>query len=206
MKTYKQKLKAGFYILLIAVFFILSSYIIQKNLINLEISKNFGALIYIFITIIAIVIAPISMIPLIPIAANLFGWFLTAIYSIIGWTIGSFIAFFLAQNYGKPLIKKFISLKKIEKLEKYIPQENIFWSVVFLRIVIPVDILSYALGLFSNMKKRSFVLATIIGILPFAFIFSYLGGLPVIYQIFGLILGIFIFLIGVSIAVKKQKR
>jgi len=69
-------------------------------------------------------------------------------------------------------------------LEKKIPKENLFLGIIFLRMVIPVDILSYALGLFSKIKTRDYLLATIIGVSPFAFIFAYLGRMPFYYQIF----------------------
>jgi len=37
-----------------------------------------------------------------------------------------------------------------------------------LRMVLPVDILSYALGLFSNISFIRYMLATIIGVTPFS--------------------------------------
>jgi uncharacterized membrane protein YdjX (TVP38/TMEM64 family) len=40
-------------------------------------------------------------------------------------------------------------------------------------MVIPVDILSYVVGLLTNMSLWKYTLATIIGITPFSFIFSY---------------------------------
>lgn len=161
-------------------------------------TNNFlGMIIYVIISIIAIVIAPVSALPLMPVASNLWNPPIAAILSIIGWTIGSLIAFIISRKYGINLIKRFIPLNKIYKLEKIIPKENIFWSVVFLRITIPVDILSYALGLFSKMKTREYLLATIIGITPFAFIFAYLGKMPFQYQILALILALITILIGI---------
>ena len=46
---------------------------------------------------------------------------------------------------------------------------------MLLRILIPVDILSYALGLISAMPLSHYILATAIGITPFSFIWSYAG-------------------------------
>lgn len=195
-----EKLKAFFGISIIVILFILSSYFVKENIDFVEslIGNNLiGILIYILITIVAIVIAPISMMPLIPIASNVFGWFYAGIFNIIGWFIGSVIVFFISRKYGIPLIKKFVSLDKLFKIESKIPKENLFFSVVVLRMIIPVDILSYALGLFSNIKFRTYALATFIGIIPFSFVFSYLGILPIWYQVLGFIgIGIVVFLIG----------
>ncbi|MBT4165463.1 VTT domain-containing protein [archaeon] len=195
-----QKIKNILEISVVIIFFILFSYIIQTNLnlIKSLMTNNFlGMIIYVIISIIAIVIAPVSALPLMPVASNLWNPPIAAILSIIGWTIGSLIAFIISRKYGINLIKRFIPLNKIYKLEKIIPKENIFWSVVFLRITIPVDILSYALGLFSKMKTREYLLATIIGITPFAFIFAYLGKMPFQYQILALILALITILIGI---------
>ena len=56
--------------------------------------------------------------------------------------------------------------------------------------MIPVDLLSYALGIFGVLDWRNYTLATIIGIVPFAFIFAYLGTLPVSYQLFSIPVGV----------------
>jgi len=162
------------------------SYFVQTNLEQIESMigpGSYGMIIYVFITIIDIVIAPISTFPLISLASNLWGVFPAALLSIIGWSVGAYIAFFLARRYGVRIVRKFISIEKVHEIEKKIPDENIFWSIVFLRVVLPVDILSYALGLFSKIKTRDYVLATFIGTIPFAFIFAYLGVLPFILQV-----------------------
>lgn len=201
-----DRLKSFIELLIIIILFVFFSYLVQKNLDSIKniIGNQFGMLFYILITIIAIVIAPISTMPLLPIASNLWGVFSAAILSIIGWTVGAYIAFIIARTYGIPIVKQFIPIEKINKLEKMVPRENIFWSVVFLRMVIPVDILSYALGLFSKMKTKNYVLATLIGVSPFAFIFAYLGKLPFYYQILAILIAIIILIIGFT--VKKRRR
>ncbi|MFQ5531808.1 MAG: TVP38/TMEM64 family protein, partial [Candidatus Nanoarchaeia archaeon] len=183
----KKELTAVFEIILIIIAFIVLSWLIQTNLDFFEKyigSSVYGMFVYFIITIIAIVIAPVSMLPLITIATNLWGIIPTVILNVTGWTIGSLIAFLLARKYGVPIVKRLISLDKIYAIEKKIPQENLFWSVVFFRMVIPADILSYALGLFSKMKTSHYTLATLIGVTPFAFVFAYLGIFPWYYQSF----------------------
>lgn len=202
-----EKIKSFIGLLIILALFILSSYFVRENIDfikNLVGNDFIGILIYILITITAIVIAPISMMPLIPVASNLWGWFYAGIIHIIGWGIGSFIVFFISRRYGVPLIKKFVSLKKINKFESKIPKENLFIDIVLLRMILPVDILSYALGLFSKVKFKIYALATIIGIIPFAFVFSFLGTVPIYYQILGF------FVVGLVIVLihefKKKKK
>jgi uncharacterized membrane protein YdjX (TVP38/TMEM64 family) len=176
----------------IILLFILISYILQTNpqLIENYLNKGIiGILLYIFITTFATVIAPISAVPLLPVAVFLWGWIFAAILSIIGWTLGSIIAFLLARKFGLPIVKKFVPIKKISEYENYVPKEKIFISIIIIRIFLPVDILSYILGLFSKIKLSTYILATIIGITPFAFLLAYIGKLPIQYQITSLLLG-----------------
>ena len=169
-------------VLFVFLSFITTSY---ENEINVLAERGgvFGMSAYVFVTVIAVVVAPISTIPLIPAASGLWGWFIAATLSIIGWTIGAQIAFQLARSFGKPLIEKLISIERLTRFEKRLSKEHMFWTIVFLRIVIPVDILSYAVGLFSNMKGSIYFFATLIGITPFAFVIAYAGTLTVWLQL-----------------------
>lgn len=194
MKNIKNKIKAFVPIAIIIALFIVSAFYSQKygEEVGAFVERGgaFGMIAYVIIAIIATVAAPVSAAPLIPIAAGAWGVALTAILSIFGWTIGSLIAFAIGRRYGLPLAQKFISGQKLEKLRKHIPHEKMFWSVVLLRIMIPVDLLSYALGVFGVLNWEKYTLATVIGIVPFAFIFAYLGTLPVSYQLFSIPAGV----------------
>lgn len=205
----KEKIKSLAEIFLIIAFFIISSYIIQKNIETIGSLLNigfFGLVFYVIIVVIAIVIAPVSAIPLIPLASQLWGWVASALLNITGWVIGATIAFVLARKYGTPLVSKFIKLEKIKKIEQFIPQKNVFWSLVFLRMIIPVDILSYALGLFSQISLRKYFLATLIGVTPFAFVFAYVGFISFRLQIIALAIALLIVFLGFLVAYYRKKK
>ena len=196
-------------ILLIAILFLFVSYFANQYNFAIreavEKSGIFGILMYLVISIIAIVFAPISMIPLIPLASGIWGWFWAGVLSIIGWAIGSQIAFWLARRFGHPFVEKYIGSEKLKKIEKWIPSKNMFFSVIFLRMAIPVDILSYALGLFTEMSYLSYFIATVIGIAPFAFVYAYAGTFPINYQLLGIFGFLIIFIFG-SIVVHLRKK
>ncbi len=207
MKFPSPTKKESLIIILIALIFIISSYLVQSNGLLIENyleNKPLALPIYLLITILAIVLAPVSIIPLMPIATMLWGPFHAGLISLIGLTIGSIIAFMVARKYGRPLLIKFLDIKKMQKIENYIPKENVFWTIILLRITIPADILSYALGLFSKISLTRYTLATLIGIIPFAFIYSYLGTIPAFYQTLALIISLLVILIGIKI--KKHQN
>lgn len=141
-----------------------------------------GMVSYVAITMISDVIGPITAVPLIPIAVTFWGSIATAVLSITGWTIGAMIVFWLTRRFGKPLVAKIMNIERVEEVGRAIPEKKFFWIVVFFRMIFPVDILSYALGLFTNMHWLPYLVSTMIGIAPFAFVLSYGVTLPIQYQ------------------------
>jgi len=132
-----------------------------------------GILWYIGLLIASVVVSPVSTGFLLPVAANSWGPFLAAIFSIIGWGSGAIIAFVIARKYGERLVGHFGPVKKMRAVEAAIPRKNVFLYVVLLRVAFPVELLSYALGIFSSMKFWPYFFSTLIGITPFSFLFSY---------------------------------
>jgi uncharacterized membrane protein YdjX (TVP38/TMEM64 family) len=185
--------------ILVILLFILSSFFSQQYsgyLVNfIGENKTGGILIYIASIVIAIVLAPLTILPLIPIAVEIWGILWTSIFSIIGLIIGSAIAFWIARKFGTVLVKKFVSLDNIAEISKKIPNRNLFWYLIFLRIIIPVDILSYALGLFTKISWKLFLSTTIIGVIPMIFVFAYFGTIPMKYQLLALITGIILLIL-----------
>lgn len=194
----RQKEVVG--VLILIVLFVVVGYLTQiyeTELTTIVGEGGFWAVLaYISITIIAVVVAPISTFPLLPVAVTLWGSTLAAIYSILGWTVGAMIAFILARRFGRPLIVRFSSIQKIDRFSRRLPRQNLFFSVIVLRMLIPVDILSYALGLLTPMSFWSYALATLIGVSPFAFIFAYATDLSLTFQIAAGLLAVLAIIIG----------
>jgi len=203
-----SKIKSLIEILIIISVFIFLTYLVQSNIAFFEnlIGKTFlGILTYILIIVIAIVVAPISSIPLIPLVSAVWGWKLAGLITIVGWTLGSIVAFLLARRYGVRIVRGLIPLEKIYYIENKIPEENLFLAVIFLRMIIPVDILSYVLGLFSKIKFLPYVIATVVGIIPAVFILIYIGTIDFIVQLFILLVVGIIVLSGWIVKEKMSK-
>jgi uncharacterized membrane protein YdjX (TVP38/TMEM64 family) len=208
LKNKKEIIRISISVIIIAILFILATYFFTQYQTQLEntIGKYpiLGMIIYILIFILSIVFAPISAVPIIPLGTSLWGILVTTILSVIGWTIGAMIAFYIARKYGKPYVSKIISLEKLAKIEKLIPHKNIFLTIFFLRTIMPFDGLSYALGLISRINTKTFFWATFLGLIPFCFVISYLGTLPIIYLITGLTLAGLFLIVGI-LKVKKNQ-
>jgi uncharacterized membrane protein YdjX (TVP38/TMEM64 family) len=148
-----------------------------------------GVFLYIALNILDAMIAPGATLPLIPIAAKAWGHVPAALVTTVGWTVGSLLAFLIARRWGASAVKKITSYERVRRLKKYIP-DNLFWSVLLMRAVMPMDVISYVLGLFTDMSWQSYLGATALGLLPSALLLAYLGKLPNAYQIFTICLGV----------------
>ncbi len=140
-----------------------------------------GGVVYIVLNILDAVLAPGATLPLIPIVAHAWGHVPAALITTVGWTAGSLVAFFIARRWGAPVVRKITSMERVKRLRPYVP--DAFWSVVLLRLIMPMDAISYVLGLFSDMSWRIYALATALGVTPSAFILAYIGRTPFAYDV-----------------------
>jgi uncharacterized membrane protein YdjX (TVP38/TMEM64 family) len=141
-----------------------------------------GVLLYVILNLLDAVIAPGATLPLIPVAARAWGRVPAALITTAGWTLGSLVAFLIARRCGYPVVKKLTSRERIRQMGKYIP-DDLFWSIVLLRLVMPMDVMSYVLGLLTDISWSRYMLATAMGLTPSAFVLAYLGKLPHAYEI-----------------------
>lgn len=161
---------------------------------------------YVLLTILATVIPPVTSLPLLPMAASVWGAFAAGIITAVGWLTGSIIAFFIARRYGQAVVRKLVSEKTLRNVQGYFPsqEKGTFWFLVLLQVVLPVDVLSYGAGLFTRVPFRTYVGATALGMLPGAMFFSYVGTLSLGWQLVGLALGGLVLVAG-ALIMRKGK-
>ncbi len=146
---------------------------LQLSAANGQLHVAYG--VYVLILILAVVCMPFTVMPLIPVAASIFGPFITGVLSVIGWTLGSMAAFLIARHVGRPVLKRLLPLKKIDELLSTVPKRSRFMFIVLLRLTLPVDIASYALGLTKSLRFIEYSTASFVGVLWSSFSFAYLG-------------------------------
>jgi uncharacterized membrane protein YdjX (TVP38/TMEM64 family) len=135
--------------------------------------RESAGILYLIMMFIASVVAPIGATPLIPVVAPIIGPLATTVYSVVGWTTGAVVAFLIARHGGKPVLARFVNLERVYAYEDMVPQRTQFLAVVLLRILVPVDFISYAIGLLSSISLWRYTLATCIGVIPLSAILSY---------------------------------
>ncbi len=122
----------------------------------------------------AVLIPPIPSLPLDLAAGAVFGPFYGALYAIIGAEIGAIGCFLLARALGRDALTK---LLKVETVFCQMCTDHQLMGMMFFARLIPVfsfDVVSYGAGL-TNISLKAFALATLVGMAPPTFAFTYLG-------------------------------
>jgi uncharacterized membrane protein YdjX (TVP38/TMEM64 family) len=140
-----------------------------------EVHPVLGAGIYVTLLAASVVLLPFSSLPLLPLATRCYGVVPAALLSAAGWWAGSLIAFQVAR-LGRRYLERVTSLDAIDRIADKVPGDLGFGGIVVLRMILPTDVVSFALGLVERLTFRTYAVASLVGILPFAFVWSYAGG------------------------------
>jgi uncharacterized membrane protein YdjX (TVP38/TMEM64 family) len=99
------------------------------------------------------------------------GWIVGALGSVVA----AFIGFYISRKGGRSVALRFVGERGIEFADKWFDRWGL-WAVLLGRVApfIPFDVISYSAGL-TQMKIISFIIPTIIGTLPRAFFYAFLG-------------------------------
>lgn len=128
----------------------------------------------------AAVVMPIATnLPLVPAAVQLWGPWGTAAALLGGWVLGSWLAFVLGRLVRLGWLTRAPGLPQVTDIDRWIHPRHRLASLVWLRISFPLDVLSFALGLFSARTTLwQLLLSTALGGAPFALLFAFAPRLP----------------------------
>lgn len=152
--NHHKKLVLGFLIVILfiviftAIYFFSRGFSYKELKELIEMQGIMGYVIYVIFLILTTVIAPLTSVPLLPIALFAYGYKNAVILTFIGNSIGSFTNFLIARKFGRPIIKKLVGMKGIEKIDEFAKEAG--WKTfLIMRILanISSDYISYAMGL-----------------------------------------------------------
>jgi uncharacterized membrane protein YdjX (TVP38/TMEM64 family) len=136
---------------------------------------KWAPLVFIFVQILQVIIAPIPGNVTTLVGGLLFGYTLGFIYGATGLIIGSSLAFGLARYYGKPVIIRFAGMERYEKYSRLFTKKGrVLLFMLFLMPFFPDDILCLIAGV-SSMTYWNFLLFVIFGRLPGVFVTVFIG-------------------------------
>ncbi len=136
----------------------------------------FSPLIYILIQVIQVVVAPIPGGAVEFLGGYLFGSKAGFLYSMIGSTLGSWLAFSLARIFKRLAVEKFVSLRVLRKFDYLNSHHGVTLSfLLFLMPGFPKDAFCYLLGL-TPMRLGVFLIISTVGRIPGTLMASLQGG------------------------------
>ena len=142
----------------------------------------------------AVVLPLLSNLPLVPAAVQLWGPGWTAAALLAGWTLGSWLAFVLGRLVRHGWLQHAPGLRQATDVDRWIHPRHPVASLVLLRVAFPIDVLSFALGVFSAQTTVARLLvSTLVGAAPFAVLFAWLPQLRRTWQLALLLAGALVF-------------
>lgn len=176
-----KKVLAGVWILTIIS---IVSYFVLKGIHLLEIQNQMQIFISSYgiwaglVFVVLYAIRPLIFFPssvLTPLAAVLFGSMLGWVYAFVGALLSATVAFFMARYFGRHFVQESQNVF-IQKYDAKLKQ-NAFETILTLRLIplFPFDFVNYVCGL-SAVPYRTYIIATLIGILPGLTAYIFLGG------------------------------
>ncbi|MFQ5979754.1 MAG: TVP38/TMEM64 family protein [Candidatus Heimdallarchaeota archaeon] len=149
-----------------------------------DLIQTIGPLGLFFAMIIQAIVAPIPSELILSFAGAAFaekygvelGLFLAVVFGSLGSIAGAIVAFWIAQQGGRPLVEKMVEEEALlfadSLLEKYGG-----WAILIGRLTpfIPFDAVSYGAGLSKGINFRTFIVPTVIGVVPRAIFYCSLG-------------------------------
>ncbi len=140
------------------------------------------------------------------IGGYLFGIGLGLVYSTIGLTSGSFLAFWISRRLGMPFVRKFVGEEIMAKFDYLMEHKGAFFAFIFFLIPgMPKDYFCYLLGL-SPMHIVTFMVVSTIGRFPGTVLLTMQGQAvrSEHYRAFFVVLGLALFLLVLTIIYRDR--
>jgi len=119
--------------------------------------------------------APISAVPITLANALIFGVWGGVLISWSSAQVAALICFFLARSLGRPFVERLFSTHQIRRWDAFFERYGVLAILVARLIpVVSFDLVSYAAGI-TRVRPLPFALATGLGQLPAAIVYSYAG-------------------------------
>lgn len=142
-----------------------------------------GVLVFVATSAFAVLMPVASNLPLLPLAVLAWGPWGAAALLLAGWVIGAGLSFTLGRHARGWIERHLPSVRRHADIDRLIDPERRLVSLALLRATFPVDVLSYALGMFSRRTTLAEnLLSTLIGAAPFALLFAWVPAMSPEWQ------------------------
>lgn len=135
----------------------------------------FAPLVFVFLQATQVLVAPIPGQVFALVSGWLFGAFWGTVYSVVGATLGSFVAFSLARRYGRPLVDRLFDAEALALLDGFSSDHGYFaLFVLFLLPGIPDDMICFVAGV-TDLDIKRMTAVSALGRLPGYLLVNFAG-------------------------------
>lgn len=174
-KVLRIVLAAGIILLSVLLFFLLPAEELREMI---QASGSFGPVVYILL----FALLPIAFfpVPVLAVSAGLaFGFWAGSLYTLIGASINCILMFLMARYIGRDAVQKWVEKKLSPSMKRHFDRQGdkeLFFLIFLSRLIplIPYNVINYGAGL-TSISFSSYLLASIIGIIPGTLVFLNLG-------------------------------
>jgi len=166
----------------------------------------YAPLVFIGVQLLQVLVAPIPGELTGFVGGYLFGVGEGFLYSTVGLTAGSWVAFLISRRFGLPFVRRFVGKETMDKFDYLMEHKGAFFCFIFFLIPgMPKDYFCYLLGL-SPMHIMTFLVISTVGRIPGTFVLS-LQGQAVRseeYRVFFVVLGLALVALVVALIYRDQ--
>ena len=136
-----------------------------------------GPLLYVGLKALTFTFAPLSAGPIQFASGIIFGVIPGTFYSVLGEVIGGSISVMIARLFGRRLVKKFVGVSALARIDQFYESHIDDWQSLFaarLLLFSVYDFISYAVGL-GNIRFSTYIIVSFVGGLLPTYIFVLIG-------------------------------
>lgn len=153
----------------------LTNLVVRWFLIPMTVIGIWGVVLFLAFMGIQGILMPIPSELVMLVAGMLWGLAWGGIINIVGGMAAALLCFYIARKGGRPVVEKTVGEKNLKVVDKYLNKYGI-WAVIIGRMipVVPLDLISYGGGV-VDIKWKDYLVGTLIGVIPRAFFYGFLG-------------------------------
>ena len=166
----------------------------------------YAPLVFIGVQLLQVLVAPIPGELTGFVGGYLFGVGEGFLYSTVGLTAGSWVAFLISRRFGLPFVRRFVGKETMDKFDYLMEHKGAFFSFIFFLIPgMPKDYFCYLLGL-SPMHIMTFLVISTVGRIPGTLVLTLQGQADRSeeYRVFFVVLGLALVALVVALIYRDQ--
>ncbi|MEM1557726.1 MAG: VTT domain-containing protein [Thermoproteota archaeon] len=134
-----------------------------------------GVIMFLLVMIIQSLVSVIPAEAVLIVGSSAFGFAVASAAAVVGLMAGALINYAIGFIFGRPIVEKIISAMELERIERIFNKHGVKMIFVFRFIPwVSFDAISYFSGI-AGVSVTAFTLATLLGTIPRALFYSYLG-------------------------------